>query len=195
MTIHLASALPIIAGLQPYEWLTLIGIIIGPIVAVGISLWIDGKRKGRDQKLIILRILLTTRHLVGDPNYSAAINLIPIEFSGNNAILTAYREFIEAARFQPAPGNEDRVAQNTSAKQTRLIFEVARSMGFKIAETDLQTTAYAADGWIQRDNISLDSQRAMRDIATLLMFQARRAANQPLTDEEKSFLGVNEKKK
>lgn len=188
------SILPVIAGLQPYEWLTLVGIVVGPIFAVLISLWVENRRKNRDQKLIILRLLLTTRHLVGDPNYSAAINLIPVEFNKKPAVLKAYREFIEAVRLVPSPENEDRVFAQSSAKQTRLIYEIARSIGFKIAETDIQTTAYAADGWVKRDNLAMDSQKAMRDIATIMMLQSRIMSNAQLTPEELAYLGLAGKK-
>ena len=46
-------------------------------------------------------------------------------------------------------------------------------MKFNIAETDIQTTAYAADGWITRDNLAIDSQKAMRNIADILWIQTR----------------------
>ena len=173
-----ASVLPLIAGLQPYEWLTLIGIVIGPILAVVVSLRFEQRRRDRDQKLVILRLLLTTRHLVGDPNYSAAINLIPIEFAGHKEVQVAYREFIEAANVDFTDETRVKVAERTAVKQTRLIFAIARRMKFPIAETDIQTTAYAADGWIKRDNLALDSQKAMRDIANILWTQTRLLAGQ-----------------
>ena len=186
------SILPTFAGLQPYEWLTLLGIIVGPILAVLISLWLEARRRDRDQKLIILRLLLTTRHLVSDPSYSAAINLIPIEFAGDRPIQTAYREFIEAANADITEETKQRVAERASVKQTKLIYAVARSMKFNIAETDIQTTAYASDGWITRDNLNLDSQRAMRDIAIQLMLQSRILVQAPLSTQERQFLGLPE---
>ncbi len=184
------SILPAIAGLQPYEWLTLVGIVLGPILAVLISLWLEGRRRDRDQKIIILRLLLTTRHLVGDPSYSAAINLIPIEFAGNRSVQTAYREFIEAAHADITDENRQKVAERAAVKQTKLIYAIAKSMKFNIAETDIQTTAYAAEGWIARDNLGLDSQKAMRDIATQLMLQSRIISGAVLTPQERHFLGL-----
>lgn len=167
------SALPVILGLQPYEWLTLAGIVLGPIAAVLISLWLEARRRDREQKIIILRLLLTTRHLVGDPSYSAAINLIPIEFAGDQAVQAAYKNFIEAAHADFTEETKQKVAERTATKQTKLIYAIARSMKFNIAETDIQTTAYAADGWITRDNIAIDSQKAMRNIADILWIQTR----------------------
>ena len=187
-----ASILPSIMGLLPYEWLTLAAITLGPVIAVLVSLWLEKRRKDREQKLITLRVLMTTRHLVGDPNYSAAINLIPVEFSGQPNVQTAYREFIEAAYADVTEDNRDKVIQRTAVKQTRLIFEIAKSMGYKIAETDIQTSAYAADGWISRDNLALDSQKAMRDIANTLLLQTRMAANATLEPVERTYLGLPE---
>jgi hypothetical protein len=189
------SILPTLLGLKPYEWLTIIGIVLGPIFAVLISLWFESRRKDREQKLLILRLLLTTRHLVGDPNYSAAVNLIPIEFAGNLTVQAAYREFIESANADVNEDTRQRVADRTAVKQTKLIYSIARSMKYNIAETDIQTTAYAADGWIKRDNLAMDSQRAMRDIATQLMVQSRLLAGAQLLPHERIYLGLLEENK
>ena len=170
------------------ELLTLIALFLGPLAAVLISLWIDGRRKRRDQKLIIVRALLTTRHIAGDPTYSAAINLIPIEFSDCGSVLKAYADYMEAVRFQPSPENQETALKQTIAKQTRLIFEVTKAMGFKIAETDLQTTAYAADGWIRREGIRIDSEKAMRDIASILAIQTKILAQSPVQPSEQQFI-------
>ena len=53
-------------------------------------------------------------------------------------------------------------------------------MKFNIAETDIQTTAYAADAWVARDAIAIDSQRAMRDIANILWIQTKMAAGETI---------------
>src|SRR3546814_19133659 len=63
------------------EILTLIAVIVGPIVAVVITLWVDGRRRDREQKIIVLRLLLATRHIPADPRFLTAINLIPVEFN------------------------------------------------------------------------------------------------------------------
>ncbi len=133
---------------------------------------------------------MTTRHLVGDPSYSAAINLIPVEFAGKSAVQNAYKEFIDAASTQVNDENREQISKTTAIKQTRLVYAVAKSMRFNIAETDIQTSAYAADSWITRDNIAMDSQKAMRDIATILLLQARLLVHAPLTPDERTFLGL-----
>lgn len=43
-------------------WLTLLAIVLGPMAAVAISLWIDAHRRKRESRLILLRQLMITRH-------------------------------------------------------------------------------------------------------------------------------------
>ena len=155
------------------EILTLIAVIVGPITAVAITLWVDGRRRDREQKVIVLRLLLATRHLPADPSFLAAINLIPVEFSEHRDVIKAYNEFIEATKPRLDGINDEAILRNSSTKLTRLVYEVSRSLGFKLRETDIQTSAYASDGWIRRDNLAQDSQQAMRDIANILWLQTR----------------------
>lgn len=160
-------------GLKLYELLTLIGIIVGPIVAVLISLWIDARRKDRDQKLQVFRIIMTTRHLPGDPSYSNSINLVPIEFHKNRKVIDAYNTYIEHTRFRVQADDAERHHRLLSASQTKLIFEMANELGFKLRESDLEIQAYAADGFIRRDNMVLDALAAIREVADVLKAQTR----------------------
>ena len=177
-------------GLELYEILTLLGIIIGPITAVLISLWIDGRRKARDQKLTILRMLIASRHLPADPAFFTAVNLVPIEFSESRKVLEAYKEFIVATNARVDGENNNEVNQNTNIKTVRLIYEVARDLGFPLRETDLQTEGYVSQGFGTRDGLLLDSQRAMRDVAIQLSIQTRLLAGASMSADEKKYLGL-----
>lgn len=168
---------PIYFGLKLYEWLTLVGIIVGPIVAVVLTLWIEARRRGHDQQVQVLKALLTTKHLPGDPAYSVAINMIPVEFNRSSIVMAAWHSYMEAVRYRPTVENSDEHFRMTVVKQTKLIFEVMRELGFNLAETDIQTTAYAADGFIQRDNIFIDAWKSWPRIAAAL-----EANNQMLQD-------------
>jgi hypothetical protein len=87
--------------------------------------------------------------------------------------MEAYKEFIEAAYARPAADQEQAAARVTATKSVRLIYEVSRCMGFGIRETDIEYSGYTSTGWVNRDEMALDSQRAMRDIANILWVQTR----------------------
>ena len=180
----------VVWGIKLYELLTLVGLVSGPVVAVIITLWVDGRRRAREQRLTVLRMLISTRHLPADPAFQVAINLIPVEFSGDDAVMAAYREFLEAVAARLDGINDQAIILKTSTKIVRLVFEIARALSFSIRETDLQTSGYASDGWVKRDNLLLDSQKAMRDVASVMLLQSRLMAGATLTTEERKLLNL-----
>jgi hypothetical protein len=155
-------------GLRLYEWLTLIGIIIGPIAAVIITLAFEQRRRTRDSQIQVMRMLLNTRHMPSDPSYTVAINLVPVEFNRQKAIMAAWKGYIDHVRFAPTEANADAHHKVAAAKQTDMIYRIMRHLGFNLSETELQTSAYAARGFIERDDLYLDSLRAWPRLATAL---------------------------
>jgi hypothetical protein len=155
--------------------LTLLAIVTGPIAAVAISLWIEGRRRRRETRLSVLRQLIITRHLPGDPNYSAAINLVPVEFNDDPAVIAEYKAYQEAIRQVPGSDPEAiaRCDQRLAITQTKLIFAIMRSLKLKASEADLPAEAYAARGFIQRDNLYLQSLHGTVRIADALEAQVR----------------------
>ena len=165
------SAIAVWLGLQPYELLTLLGIVIGPIAAVLITLWADARRRDRDQRTQVVRMLLNTRRLPADPVYSVAINLIPVEFQRHRKVMVAWRAYIEAVRYRPTPENRETHEKRVNGKQTALLFQMMRSLGINVTETDLEADGYVSEGFVWRDNLYLDSLTAARETADALKRQ------------------------
>lgn len=157
------------------DLLTIAAILIGPVVAVAITLWIEGRRRRRDSQIIVLRQLMATRHLPSDPMYSAAINLIPVEFNGDPAVVAEHKAYHEALR-QSAAAPADQQDQATKflvSRQTKLICAIMRSLGLTVSEADLPVEAYAARGWTERDTLYLKSLQGTVRIADALEAQNR----------------------
>ena len=185
------------------EWITVTAIFVGPIAAVGITLFIEHRRKKLEAKLLAARLLLTTRDFPSDPNFQIGIKLIPLEFRDSPNVLSSHREFLEASNVSPEGRSEAEItaiAENTRIKLTRLLAEVCQAVGLKIRETDIQTGNFGTRGFVYRDNLLQDSQRAMRDIANILWLQTRLLAGEswdqinpsgerPLTDDASALKG------
>lgn len=144
--------------------------MLSPIVAVLITLWIEGRRRERDGKMIIVRLLMATRHLPSDPNYSNAINLIPVEFAKSRQVMAAYKEYHRVIRREAPQTPESQAIVNTevSTAQTKLLSAILAAVGMKVSEADLAIQAYAAGGFIARDNLYLDSLHAQIRTANAL---------------------------
>lgn len=149
-------------------WLTLLAIVLGPISAVVISLVIEARRRKRDSKLIVLRLLVSTRDMPADSNYSTAINLIPIEFSDDKDVIMQFKSYLKTINTPQDAQNAPRQNLEIVSQQTKLIFAMMRSLGLKIAETDIQLDAYRASGMARRDNIYIESLLATKRMADAL---------------------------
>ncbi len=172
------------------DWVMIAAVITGPMAAVGITLWYQTRRQEREQKMMLLRHMIAFRQLPADANFSHAVNMVPLEFASHRAVLDAHRAFIASAYKKDAEEGSNDQSQDTAIKQTRLIYEMAHALGFKIRETDLQTEGYTATGFVERDKIFLDAHRAWRDIANLLFIQARQSEGAALNEGEQKFLGI-----
>ena len=164
-------------GLRFSELVTLVGIIVGPIVAVAMTLLVETRRRQRDSKIQIMRMILNTRHLPADPSYNAAINLIPVEFNNDKKVMSTWKDYISHVRVKPSDENKNGHDIFTIAKQTTMIFQLMKNLGFHLSETEIQTSAYASEGSIIRDNLYLDSLRANVRIADALERQATTVQN------------------
>jgi hypothetical protein len=154
------------------EWLTLTAIVLGPISAVGVTLWIEQRRHTRDRRLYIVRMLLMTRHLPADPQYNAAINLIPVEFNDQEKVIEAWRIYHERVRQKPDLSQQADHDRRLSAAQSGMIFQVMRSAGLaNLSEGDIQTQAYVSEGFVERDRVYMDSLRALPAMAATMARQ------------------------
>jgi hypothetical protein len=160
-----AEAAPIFAGMKLYELLTLLGIILGPIAAVAITLGYERHRKTRDARMQVLRQLISTYKFAGDPNWTVGVNMVLVEFGNVKRVRDARKAYVEWAYTPIVVGSEGAHGAQMMTRQTALIYEVARALGFKLTEGELSTQVYAAGGLMNRDALYVDSLRAMRDLA------------------------------
>jgi len=97
--------------------------------------------------------------------------MIPVDFNKQRPIMAAWHAYIESIRFQPSATNVEESYKQAVSKQTKLIFEIMKFLGYRISETDIQATAYAAGGFIERDNIMIRAWQAWPRIADALELQ------------------------
>ena len=137
------------------EALTLVALFVGPTLAVLIQLRAERRKQQRDRQVETMRMLVSTRHLGGDPRWTQAINMVPIDFNAVGAVMTAWRAYQAAIKYEPTPSNAETHIREINAKQTNLIFQILVYLGYDIPETEIQESAYAARGMIARDNLML----------------------------------------
>ena len=139
------------------EWLTVVAIIIGPILAVQTQKFIERRGAERQRKLQIFKSLMATRGAVLSPVHVEALNLIDVEFSqkksGDKRVLNSwalYRDHLTGGV------DEGRAAEwNEKAREylTRLLYEMGQSLGYGFDEVHIKRGAYVpqAHGFMEEE--------------------------------------------
>lgn len=138
-------------GITPIELITVIAIIVGPILAVAITRFQDRREKRQQRKLEIFRSLMQTRRTTLDRDHVGALNLVEVEFHGQEKIKTAYRRYMEF-RHEPIPSSididdQDRHFQRGENLLFDLLHEIGSELGYKFDKDDLKRFAYIPKGW------------------------------------------------
>jgi hypothetical protein len=160
-----ADSHPIWLGLKLYELLTLAGIVVGPIAAVIITLATERWRKGRDERIQTLRLLLSTRATPSDPKWNHAIALVPVEFRNSKIIIEKWKAYLSSANAVSTPEQDGVVGRRTFVAQNAMISAIAKSLGIDLSEGDVETTAYISRGSTERDAMVVNALKGVADIA------------------------------
>ena len=145
MSTGTVGILTIIVGL-----LTVIAILAGPIVALQLQRSLDKRRAARERKLDIFKTLMTYRVTSLAPAFVQALNLIDIEFGGNNAQEKAVREawkvLLDHFTDLREPGTKDKPAaltfEKSAALTTNLLKAMGSCLGYDFDEVHLKKGAY-----------------------------------------------------
>lgn len=116
-----------------------IAALLGPIIAVAITLWLQSRDRSRERKETLLRQLLATRRNPADPTFSIAVALIPVEFRHHGKVRTAHKDFIAAA---------NRRDSDLDRRNEELILAVMEVLGFRTESArDVVREPYSSEGF------------------------------------------------
>ena len=131
--------------------LTIIAILVGPVLAVLVTRWVDGLRAKIDRRWDIFRALMRHRRTPMHFEFVGALNLVEVEFAKSPAVIAAWKDLL--GKFDPialgGAGQEhlkqmdDRRAQS----QARLLNAIANQLGVKVEQLDIFAGGYSPQGW------------------------------------------------
>lgn len=131
------------------EWLTLLAILLSPVIAVQVTERLRERRERRDRRLHVFRTLMATRAAGLDPQHVAALNMIDVEFYGEDP---KSRAVVEACRLYLEHHNRAAVASETWAdKRMDLLLDLLQkmgdSLGYRMDKVSIRNTSYFPRGY------------------------------------------------
>lgn len=143
---------------------TIIAVIVGPILAVLVTRYVDEQRAGKARRWDVFRTLMRTRREVLSPDFVGALNLIEVEFHGEDAVIQAWKELLKIYNKVPAKEADEVQAELKAMDDRRvdLLDAMAKSLKLEIQQLDILRGGYSPMAWSN----DLEAQRLLRAVAT-----------------------------
>lgn len=127
------------------DWLMILSVLAGPIIAVQLTRFVDSKKEQRDRKLQIFKTLMATRAYTVSPQHVEALNRIDLEFSNKHKkernVVYAWKEYLDLL------GDTDMPRDQWGTKRVELLVELLHSMAhvlnYEFDKTHIKNSAYA----------------------------------------------------
>ncbi len=145
---------------------TVVAIIVGPILAVWVSMSREDSRAASDRRQKIFADLMRTRLMYISPIHVDALNSVQVEFADNNAVIGAHKKYIEILNGpfpEPGPMLDSFLLRRTDLFYD-LVHEIARVQGYALDKRDLERLAYVPVVWSNDENELRIFRRAMIEL-------------------------------
>ena len=165
----------------------------GPIGAIIVAQWREAVREKRARQMKIFRTLMATRRRAVTQEHVEAINLIEVDFYGHRDVEVAWQNYLTHLNSWTSPQRmtlaEDRVFEQKRAEMlAKLLFPIAKNLGFTLSEIDIKNGGYAPDAWRIGDERLVGVQEYIlkmgRGEAGLPIFPLPQASNNPPSAEQ-----------
>lgn len=149
---------------------TAVAIVLGPIVAVRLTLRFEVSREKLRRKYETFHTLMKTRRVTLSADHVTALNVIQTEFHDDEKVIAAYKKYIDnlGGPTLPTGSTEEAVRKFLETRDdvfNEMMFEIGRHLGFSLDKRELAKYSYAPQGWV---NIEAE-QGAMRHLVLELL--------------------------
>jgi hypothetical protein len=146
---HIAATLAAAPSWLPY--VNLAAIVLGPLIGIWVTRLIDKAGEARNRRWELFVTLQRTRGLELTPDHVAAINMIPVLFRKDAAVMRAWEELLDSlndAGWNSAEKEvKDRVIELSNNKRTNLRNKVAEAVGAKLPTKEEHKYGYVPIAW------------------------------------------------
>jgi len=143
-------------GITISDWLMMLAVISGPILAVQIQKFIDRRNESKDKKLKVFRDLMTTRASTLAFQHVSALNMVGLEFNGKkfNKVVSAWKTYID--HLNSFPNDDENLQKIWSEKKndqlSDLLYEMGESLGFDFDKVHIKKAGYFPQAYADQEN-------------------------------------------
>lgn len=109
------------------EWISIIAVLMSPLIAVCVTMWLEKRRQKRKDKLELFQVMMTQRGIAESYLWVNALNSMHIIFSDDKEVLSALNVFLDTTNVK---NPEDMNIINFENKKIKLLEVMAKSLGY-----------------------------------------------------------------
>ena len=130
------------------DWLTILAILVAPVVAIQVSLWLAKNQEKRQRRLLLFRTLMGTRASTMAREHVQALNVVDVDFYGSDnksrAVVDALKVYLDHLNTAP-PGQE--WGKKRQDLLVDLLQIMATQLGYQFDKTEIKRTSYTPRGY------------------------------------------------
>ena len=142
------------------DWLMISAVLLGPIIAVQLTRYLDNKKEERERKLQVFKTLMATRAYTVSWDHVVALNRIDLEFNKNDkkekAVIEAWKAYLDLL------GDKTMTPEQWTVKRIDLLVELLHKMAqvldYDFDKTHIKNSSYSP---VAHGNIE-EEQKALR---------------------------------
>jgi hypothetical protein len=146
--------------------LTIAAILLGPIVAVQLTRYLDDRKETRQRKLHIFKILMATRGVTLSAAHVEALNQIDLEFSTKDRrekeVIDAWKAYLDHL------GTQTMTGETWAIRRVDLLVELLHKMAnvlqFEFDKTHIKNSVYFPRGYGEIEDDQSAIRRGVREL-------------------------------
>jgi Family of unknown function (DUF6680) len=126
------------------DWLVIAAILLGPVIAVQLTKFLDDRKEGRQRKIDIFKTLMATRGIALSFQHVEALNRIDLEFHSNHRdekeVIEAWKAYLDLLADQNIPPDQWSVRRVDLLVD--LLHKMAKTLDYEFDKTHIKNSSY-----------------------------------------------------
>jgi hypothetical protein len=143
-------------GITISDWLMMLAVVTGPVIAVQIQKYIDRRSEARNRKLKVFSDLMTTRASVLAFQHVSALNMVGLEFNGKKygKVVNAWTTYIDHLNSFPSEDeNMQKIwGEKKNDQLSDLLYEMGESLGFNFDKVHIKKAGYVPQAYADKED-------------------------------------------
>ncbi len=147
----------------------ILAVLIGPIIAVQLTRYLDNKKEQHERKLQVFKTLMETRAYNVSWNHVAALNRIDVEFYKDKKVLAAWKEYLDLLGIK---GMETNLWVSKRIDLfIELLYTMGQSLNYDFDKTHIKNSSYSpiAHGTFNDEQQVKDDLKLIRENALKML--------------------------